>query len=107
MARHTLSYRLTAAEPLTYSVLETVLMEAGAVLNCRPLAIRQSPEDDVVAIYPVDIHLGRAHRQRPELAAMPQLPEDLSVLQAMDHQQHLVAEWANQWMAQVLPETVP
>ena len=41
------------------------------------------------------------------MAALPQLPQNLGVPQAMDHEQNLVTEWANQWMAHVPHEMVP
>ena len=59
------------------------------------------------AICPNDILLGRSHRLRPELAALPQLHEDQGITGALEHQESLVAEWMEQWLAQALPEMVP
>ena len=103
MARHMLSHKLATASPLPYSYLETVLLEVGAMMNLQPLAVRYAADNDILSVCPADILLGRAHRQKPELSALALLPEDLGVLRAMDHQQHLVTEWSKQVMAQALP----
>ena len=44
----------------------------GTILKSRQLV-----EDDVIAICPADIFIGRPHQQRPKLAALSQLPQDL------------------------------
>ena len=74
MARHTLSHQLTITNELPYTVLETVVLEVVWLINTKPIAVKYTAEDDVVAICPNDILLGRSHRLRPELATLPQIP---------------------------------
>ena len=73
------------ASELPYTLLETVLLEEGWLINSRPIAVRYAAEDNVVAICPNDILLGKYHRLRPELDLLPQLSEDQDVIRSLDH----------------------
>ena len=107
LARHTLSHQLASADPLDFHSLETTFLQVAAILNRRPIAVRYSSSTDYHSISPADILFGRAHWQRPELADLPQLPQDLAARRALDHQQQVVAAWHEQWLAQALPEMIP
>ena len=109
LARHTLSHQLssTATDPLDFHSLETTLLEVASIMNRRPIALRYASATDYHAICPSDILLGRAHWLRPDLAALPHLPQDLAARRALDHQQRVVAAWQDQWQVQAFPEMIP
>ena len=101
-----MSHQLTITNKLPYTVLETVVLEVVWLINTKPIAVKYTAEDDVVAICPNDILLGRSHRLRPDLAALPQLSKDQDVIRALEHRESLVTEWMKQWLAQAFPEMV-
>ena len=107
LARHTLAHQLSSTASLDFHSLETTFLEVAAILNRRPIAVRYASADDWHAICASDILLGRAHWRRPDLAALPHLPQDLAARRAMDHQQEVVAAWWEQWLAQAFPEMIP
>ena len=109
LARHTLSHLLssTSTEPMDVHSLGATFLEVAAILNRRPIAVRYASATDYHSISPSDILLGRAHWLRPDLAALPHLPQDLAARRALDHQQAVVAAWQEQWQVQAFPEMIP
>ena len=101
----TTKHALTAAigeNVMTYSELQTCVMEAGELVNERPIGLIPSSPDEGSYLCPNDLLLGRSS------AKVPQGPfkERTSIKHRFDFIQQIVGAFWKRWMREVFPSLV-
>ena len=103
LVKSTLDSTLSSQSTLNYAELDTLFSRVSNIVNQRPLSVRSFTEDDLHAITPNDLLLGRA---RNSVVGTTYGEND-----SLTRRQEVIAEietlWWDQWITQVMPHLVP
>ena len=109
MAKKTLGHVLSAYQLLTYTELETSLLQVAAILNQRPITARMYDEDEFDPVVPRDLLLGRPSCYTNDLAVHwdGEILEATGLIQSLDKVREFVALWWQKWLAMAIPMLAP
>ena len=102
LVKSTLELTLASHTTLTYAELDTVFASVSNIVNQRPIAVRSYTEEDLHAITPNDLLLGRSKN------TVPGVMYDTG--DSVTKRQEVLCEiedlWWSQWVTQALPHLV-
>ena len=88
---------------MNYAELDTLFSSVANTVNQRPIAVKSFTDEDIHAVTPNDLLLGRSRNTVP--GAMYGHNDSLTRRQETIHE--IEQTWWNQWIAQALPQLVP
>ena len=101
---HMLASTLINSKPtITYAALTVVLARAASIVNDRPIGIRSLTDEDMIAITPNQLLVGRT----TTTSSQPTQEEEENYGQASRYQEELLSTWWNMWKLQVFPHLLP
>ena len=103
LVKSTLSLTLESQTTLTYAELDTLFSSVADTVNQRPIAVKSYTDEDLHAITPNDLLLGRTRNLVPGAVYSA---ED-SITKRQDVMREIETLWWNQWICQALPHLVP
>ena len=103
LVKSTLSLTLASQTTLTYAELDTLFSSVADIVNQRPIAVENYTEEDLHAVTPNDLLLGRTKNSVP--GAIYGADESITRRQEVMHE--IEKLWWDQWIVQVLPHLVP
>ena len=103
LVKSTMDLTLASHHNLNYAELDTFFSSVANTVNQRPIAVRSFTEDDLHAITPNDLLLGRTRNAVPG----PQYSTEDSVTRRQKVILELEQTWWEQWSIQALPHLVP
>ena len=98
-----LDLSLASQTTLTFAEMDTLFSRVADLVNQRPIAIKSFIEDDIHAITPNDLLLGRAKNSVPG----PKYNENDNLTRRQEVMSEVETTWWNQWVRQALPHLVP
>ena len=103
LVKSTLELTLASQTTLNYAELDTLFSCIADTVNKRPIAVRSFTEEDIHAICPNDLLLGRSRNLVPGAAydhndSFPRRQQTILEIETM---------WWDQWIVQALPHLVP
>ena len=103
LVKTTLELTIASQQMLNFTELDTLFSSVANTVNQRPIGVKSFTEDDLVAITPNDLLLGRTRNSVPGVTydENETLTKRQQLLQELEH------TWWNQWIKQVLPHLVP
>ena len=103
MVKSTLDHTLASQKTLNYAELDTLFSSVANIVNHRPIGVKNFTNDDMEAITPNDLLLGRSRNSVPEVI----YSENDNLTRRQEVLQELEQTWWSQWIVQVLPHLVP
>ena len=103
LVKSTLDLTLASQSTLNYAELDTLFSSVANTVNQRPIAIRNFTDEDLHAITPNDLLLGRTKNVVPGA----QFSREDSITKRQEVLKELEETWWNQWIVQALPHLVP
>ena len=101
---HMMASTLIGGKPtIAYAALMVVLTRAASVVNDRPLGLRSLTDDDMVAITPNQLLIGRTSTSQ----RVPAEEEVNDYGRSSKYQEELLNTWWNLWKIQVFPHLLP
>ena len=103
LVKSTLELTLASHSNLTYAEIDTLFSSVADTVNQRPIAVQSFTEEDLHAITPNDLLLGRTRNSVP--GAVYAVEESFTKRQEV--MQEVENLWWSQWIVQALPHLVP
>ena len=107
-ARHSLYHVLQKGILLDFHEVDAAFHQVSAIINSRPISVRQTKEDTYIAISPSDLLLGRSARSTANPEDLePIVDDDIAIDRTASRLEQIVAYWWKAWIVQAMPELVP
>ena len=103
LIKTTLDTTLASQTTLTFAEMDTLFCSVADTVNQRPIAVKSFTDDDIHAITPNDLLLGRSRNTVPGAT----FSSGESVTRRQETMQEIEQLWWSQWLTQALPHLVP
>ena len=103
LVKSTLALTFASQTTLNYAELDTLFSRVAIIVNNRPIAVRNFTEEDLHAITPNDLLLGRTRNSVPGA----RYGNNDCLTRRQEVIEELERTWWNQWIIQALPQLVP
>ena len=96
LAKHCLRQQVEAHELLSFTELESAVLEVAAIVNKRPLTVRLYEDDEFFPVCPADLLLGRMGAY---LGTREEIVDEVAWPERVKHVDKFVTAWWGRWQA--------